>query len=107
MGHLTDDQLLSIYMLNSLCIHHPRMQTSLKDMLANPHMTSADIRKHLKQEDQTRAGAATSSSENVLAALSTKPSTKPPRPVCANCEKVSHRAKFCIAEGGQMAGKMI
>ena len=103
MGHLTDDQLLCIYMLNALRLH-PRMQTSLNDMLANPLTTSADIRRRLEQEDDT-IGTGTNPPENALAAAAG--STKPPRPVCANCEKVGHRTEFCIAAGGQMAGKTI
>jgi hypothetical protein len=100
MGHLTDDQLLSIFILNSLRLH-PRMQSSLNDMLANPLTTSADIRKRLEQEDLVIGSS--SAPEAALAAVS----TKNPRPVCLNCQKVGHRTEFCIAPGGQMAGKTI
>ncbi len=33
--------------------------------------------------------------------------TNKPRPVCANCKHNNHHTKFCIAPGGQMAGKSI
>ena len=33
MGHLTDDQLLSIYMLNSLCTTTPECRLPLKTCL--------------------------------------------------------------------------
>ena len=44
MGKLKDDQTLCIWVLNALCDHYPRLQTSVNDMLANPLTTSADIR---------------------------------------------------------------
>src|ERR1700677_1089862 len=100
MGPLTDDQLLCIFVLNSLRVNHPRMQTSLNDMLANPLTTSTDIRNRLEQEDQT-AGT----SDSALAAVTSK--AKPPRPLCANCRTLGHRTEYCIAAGGQMAGKTI
>ena len=75
------------------------MTTSLNDMLASSHTTSSDIRNRLEQEDQTRS----SSHEAALAAIP----SKPPRPMCLNCEKVGHCTEFCIAPGGQMASKTI
>ena len=100
MGHLTDDQLLSIFILNSLRLH-PRMQSSLNDMLANPLTTSADIRNHLEQEDLVIGSGTTPDT-----ALAAAP-TKNPRPVCLNCQKPGHWTEFCIASSGQMAGKTI
>ena len=100
MGHLTDDQLLSIFVLNSLRLH-PRMQSSLNDMLANPLTTSADIRNLLEQEDLV-IGSGTTPDTTLAAAP-----TKNPRPVCLNCQNPRHRTEFCIAPGGQMASKTI
>ena len=101
MGHLTDDQLLCVYMLNALRVNHPRMQMSLNDLLANPLTTSVDICKHLEQEDHTTVTGAPP--DAALAAASSKPA----RPLCINCQKPGHCTEFCITPGGQMAGKTI
>ena len=101
MGKLTDNQYLSIYVLNSMHVHFPRIQTSINDMLANPLTTSADIRKRLYQEDLLESTEATT--EAALMANSTKPS----RPLCSNCKNLGHRVKYCIKPGGRMAGKTL
>ena len=101
MGKLTDDQYLSIYVLNSMRIHFPRIQTSINDMLANPLTTSADIRKHLYQEDLI------DSTEATTEAALTANSTKPPRPLCLNCKTLGHHVEYCIKPGGGMAGKTL
>ena len=101
MGKLTDDQYLSIYVLNSMRVHFPRIQTSINDMLANPLTTSADIRKRLYQEDLI------DSTETTTEAALTANSTKPSCPLCSNCKNLGHRVEYCIKPGGGMAGKTL
>ena len=102
MGRLGDDELLSMFVLNGLRNHFPRLQTSINDMMMNPSNTSADIRTRLLQEEQTNQTE--NSSENFAHPAM---SSKPPRPVCSNCKRPGHRADFCISPGGLMAGKTI
>jgi hypothetical protein len=103
MGKLTDDQWLSVFALNALGDHYPRLQTSVNDLLASPLTTSVDIRSRLVQEEQTTGSGSGISPETTLAAIS----SKPPRPICTHCKRTGHRTEFCIATGGAMAGKMI
>ena len=102
MGRLGDDELLSMFVLNGLRNHFPRLQTSINDMMMNPSNSSTDVRARLLQEEQTNLTEI--SSENTAHAAI---SSKPPRPVCSNCKCPGHRADFCISPGGLMAGKTI
>jgi len=102
MGKLSDDELLSMFVLNALCDHYPRLQTSINDMMMSPSNTSSDIRTRLLQEEHT-----TQLEPSVANAALTGASSRPPRPVCSNCKRTGHRAEYCIAPGGQMAGKTL
>ena len=110
MGKIDEDQLLIILLLNALCGDYSRLQTSVNDLLHNPSTTSREVRSRLLREEQTigindKQSAGNATSNTALAAISNK--SKPSRPLCANCERPGHKAEFCIAEGGQMAGKTL
>ena len=102
MGRIDDDKLLMILLFNGLGAHYNRLQTSINDMFTNGSTTSADVCNRLLLEEQVINDNASISTSTALAAT-----TKPPRPVCANCKRPSHRTEFCIGPGGQMAGKTI
>src|ERR1700761_6941343 len=103
MGRIDDDKLLTILLFNALRDHYTRLQTSINDMFTSGTTTSADVCSCLLLEEQVINDNANISLPTALAAVS----TKPPRPVCANCKRASHRTEFCIGPGGQMAGKTI
>ena len=105
MGKLKDDQTLCIWVLNPLCDHYPWLQTSVNDMLANPLTTSADIRARLAHEEDIIAEKKKTKTTVDTALAATNP--KPPRPSCLNCKKSGHKAEFCVAVGGGMAGKTL
>ena len=103
MGRIDDDKLLTILLFNGLRDHYTRLQTSINDMFTGGTTTSDDVVNRLLLEEQVLNDNASISPTTALAAVN----TKPPRPVCANCKRPSHRTEFCIGPGGQMAGKTI
>jgi hypothetical protein len=104
MGPIDEDKLLMILLFNTLGDHFPRLQTSINDMLLNASTSnSADVRSHLLLEEQVILDNAATSPSTALAAVSNKPS----RLVCSNCKRPTHKTEFCIATGGQMAGKTL
>jgi hypothetical protein len=103
MGALDPDHLLTILILNLLGRHYSRLQTSINDLLQNPTTTSHDVRNRLLIEEQTITSGDKQGDNTALAAVTTKPA----RPICANCKCPTHRTEFCISPGGQMAGKTI
>ena len=107
MGKIDDDQLLIIFLLNALCGDYSRLQTSVNDLLHNSLTTSRKVQSRLLREEQTINICDNQNPDNtVLAAISNK-SGKPTRPLCSSCERPGHKAEFCIAEGGGMAGKTL
>ena len=103
MGPINDDQLLTILLFNALAGDFAQLQTSINDMFTNPSTNSMDVRKRLLLEEQVALDNAASAPTTALAAVSTKPA----RPVCTNCKRATHRTEYCVAAGGQMAGKTI
>ena len=107
MRKIDEDQLLIILLLNALCGDYSRLQTSVNDLLHNSSTTSCEVRSWLLREEQTINIRENQSPDNTaLAAISNK-SSKPTRPLCSSCERPGHKAEFCIAEGGGMAGKTL
>src|ERR1700761_5747739 len=103
MGPINDDKLLMILLFNALAGDFSRLQTSINDMFTNPSTNSMDVRKRLLLEEQVALDNAATSPTTALAAMTTKPA----RPVCANCKRATHRTEYCVAAGGQMAGKTV
>ena len=97
MDKLTDDQLLCLFILNS-CEHHPGLQRTVYNIMASPLTTSADIISHLLREEHIFLDNGGSDS---LAAVPSKST----RPICSNCKRTGHHTKYCVAAGGDMAGK--
>ena len=102
VGKLSDDELLSMFVLNALYDHYPRLQMSVNDMMMSPSNSSSNIGMRLLQEEHT-AQNSESTHDTALAAVS----PKTPRPVCSNCKRTGHRVEYCIAAGGRMAGKTL
>ena len=102
MGPIDEDKLLMILLFNALGEHYKPLQTSINDMFAKPGTTSADVRARLILEEQVIQDSSATET-TTLAAVS----NKPPKVVCANCKRPSHRTEYCIAPGGQMAGKTL
>ena len=108
MGRMDDDKFKIILILNALGTHFQGLQRSITDMLDSPFITSADVKKRIVREQQLlisreKQGHATNDN-TALAAIS---NNKPTRSPCSNCKKTNHRTEFCIAPGGQMAGKTL
>ena len=88
-------------MFNALGDHYSHLQTSINDLFTKSTTTSADVRDRLLLEESVLMDN-NSSGTTALAAVSTKPT----KPLCANCKR-THRTEYCIAPGGQMAGKTL
>ena len=101
MGPIDEDKLLMILLFNALGEHYKPLQTSINDLFIKPGTTSADVRARLILEEQVIQDNAAPET-TALAAVSSKPKT-----VCANCKRPTHRTEYCIASGGQMAGKTL
>ena len=106
MGIMDDDKLLIIYIMNALGDHYRPLQSTINGMLENAMLTSQDVENQVLREEELisyRERDGNTPSENTaLAAV-----TKRERPICANCKRPGHRTEYCIAAGGQMAGKTI
>jgi hypothetical protein len=96
-GPIVEDQLLIILILNALGGQHSMLQTSINDLLQNPSTTPCDVRSRLLREEQTISARKKQGTENsALAATSSKPT----RPVCSNCKRLTHHTEYCISPGG-------
>jgi hypothetical protein len=67
---MIDDQWLSVFALNALGDHYPRLQTSINNLLASPLTTS---RSHLIQEEQTTGPGSGTPPETALTAVVPRP----------------------------------
>ena len=114
MGPLSDDDILSILILNAMNQSFAPLQHSVSSLSNAPNFNSELMARRVLDEDafilrRLKAGQSanpyslspSSSSSSAFAALST------PRPVCANCKKGTHGTDYCIAPGGKMAGRTI
>ena len=114
MGPLSNDDILSILILNAMNQSFAPLQHSVSSLSNAPNFNSELMARRVLDEDafilrRLEAGQSanpyslspSSSSSSAFAALST------PRPVCANCKKGTHGTDYCIAPGGKMAGRTI
>src|SRR6266571_5157681 len=110
MGKMDDDKFKMLLYIN--CLDPlPQLQSSVNEMLrSSATISSSDIKDRVLHEEQLlqrreHLGIPLTSGLGESTALTT--TTNKPRPVCANCKRNNHRTEFCIAPGGQMAGKSI
>ncbi|KAH8997361.1 hypothetical protein EDB92DRAFT_1813816 [Lactarius akahatsu] len=104
MGKMDDDKLKIILIMNALKTH-PQLQYTIDELLeSSPAITSADIEGRILREEQLlRHREKLGVADNIaLAAVANKT-----RQICANCKRSNHRPEFCVAPGGNMAGKTI
>jgi hypothetical protein len=87
MGKLSDDELLSMFVLNALCDHYPRLQTSVNNMMMSPSNSSSNIRTRLLQGEHTTQHAEETAA---LAAPS-----RPPRLCQLQAHWTSYRMLHC------------
>jgi len=110
MGKLDDDKFKILFIINALD-SLPALQSTISELLqSSPSITSTDVKNRVIREEQLLAHrerlglplAPGLVDNTALAAVTNKP-----RPICANCKRANHHTEFCIAPGGQMAGKSI
>jgi hypothetical protein len=111
MGQMDDDKLKIILIINSLD-PLPQLQSTINELLqSSPTITSTDVKQCIIREEQLlirreKMGIPLGSNpveNSPLAAVTHKSNP----PICANCKRPNHRTEYCIAPGGQMAGKTI
>jgi transposase InsO family protein len=118
MGKLSDDDIMSMLILNAMNTNFGPLQHSISSLSNSPNFNSELMSRRVLDEDafilrRTEAGQSANPytlspstvSSTAFAALS--PRDRPPRPVCANCKKDTHGTDYCIAPGGKMAGRTI
>ena len=110
MEKLDDDKFKILFIINALD-SLPALQSIISELLqSSPSITSTDVKNRVIREEQLLARrerlglplAPGLVDNTAFAAVVNKP-----RPICANCKRANHRMEFCIAPGGQMAGKSI
>ncbi|KAH9065806.1 hypothetical protein EDB87DRAFT_1679512 [Lactarius vividus] len=104
MGEMDEDKLKIVLIMNALK-SLLQLQYAIDELLeSSPTIRSADIKGCILREEQLlrhreKLGLGDSIA---LAAVANKT-----RPICANCKRSNHRPEFCVASGGNMAGKTI
>jgi transposase InsO family protein len=102
MGKMDDDKLKIILIVNALADHYHGLQSTITTMLQNPAVTSEDVKKRILMEEEILSSRG-SVETTALSAVTSRNN----RPICSNCKRPNHRTEYCIAAGGQMAGKTI
>jgi hypothetical protein len=111
MGQMDDDKLKIILIINSLD-PLPQLQSTINELLqSSPTITLTDVKQRVIHEEQLlirreKMGIPLGSNPVENSALATV-TGKSSCPICANCKCPNHQTEYCIAPGGQMAGKTI
>ena len=109
MGKMDDDRFKIVLIINALGTHFQTLQHSITDMVNSPFITSADVKKRIVREEhllisREKHGHVPTPDNTALAVIG---NNKPAKTPCSNCKKTNHRTEYCIAPGGQMAGKSL
>ena len=109
MDNITSDLLCCIALLNSLGTHFPHARSIvLRDISASTKgapYTSVDIRRYLENEQTLHESDQTTTATESIALAARTPNNG--IPTCIVCKKRGHSVKYCISEGGDMAGKTL
>ena len=120
LGPIDEDKLnnhaLTVFLLNSLEEHYPRLHSAVNNVLDRPFSSSRDVIRriqveedlHLLRAKQGLPPTVPDSSTCTLTVVSAKDKEKT-GPLCANCKRsiANHRTVFRVLPGDKMAGRTI
>lgn len=117
MGHLSDDDIICMLILNAMNKDFGPLQHSISSLSHSTTFTSAQMGDRVRDEAAFICRCVDAGqSANPYSLSSPTPSSaftaisscaRSPRPVCANCKKDTHGTDYCIAPNGKMAGRTI
>lgn len=107
-GGITKDSLVNIALLRALGpgLEYTQaiLQRDMDSATTSSSFTAAMAIKYLEHDLQLYNNSQNSTSSIALAATT---SNNPDQKICSNCKRMHHISKYCIQEGGGMAGKTI
>src|SRR5258707_8024384 len=105
IGPVDHDQLLTVFLLNSLGEKLQPLHSQLLNAIDDPSFSSETIIRRFGYKESYHRHRLTQN-PSLSTALVAQGRNKS-RPSCTHCKKLGHFTEFCIQSGGKMAGQSI
>src|SRR5258707_6488659 len=105
IGPVDHDQLLTVFLLNSLGEKLQPLHSQLLNAIDDPSFSSEMIIRRFGYEESYHRHRLTQNPS--LSTALVAPGRNKSCPSCTHCKKLGHFTEFCIQSGGKMAGRSI